>query len=366
MADVDFEDFDDGYGTATGQAASRAARFSHLVNIAGAVSSVALVIGLGVWGYKLAVRDVTGIPVFRAAEGPMRIAPENPGGEVAAHQGLAVNDVAALGTAAPPPETLILAPRPVELTAEDAAAEDLNGAAPVDPLQDTALAPVLSPVIAPDLAAAAPSEQTVLEQTAPDQLAPIQSSPAQTALEQTGPDPDAVAKALAEALATDSDATMVDEAPLDGTVTEDMAALDPNPEASATIRPRARPATIGSAADAQGTQTDPQPDLAPALAEAPAQATTTEVDAAMIPAGTRLVQLGAFDTEDQARGEWVRLNNKFAPAFAGKAMVVQAAESGGRTFYRLRAHGFADETDARGFCLTLLEQNASCIPVEQR
>lgn len=357
MADVDFEDFDDGYGTATGQVASRAARFSHVVNIAGAVSSIALVIGLGVWGYKLAVRDVTGIPVFRAAEGPMRIAPENPGGEVAAHQGLAVNDVAALGTAAPPPETLILAPRPVELTADDAAAEDLNGAAPVDPLQDTALAPV----VAPDLAAAAPLEQTVLDQTAP-----VQSATAQTALEQTGPDPDAVAKALAEALATDPDATMVDEAPLDATVTEDMAALDPNPEASATIRPRARPATLGSAADAQATQTGLQPDLAPALAEAPAQVATTEVDAAMIPAGTRLVQLGAFDTEDQARGEWVRLTNQFGPAFAGKAMVVQAAESGGRTFYRLRAHGFADETDARGFCLTLLEQNASCIPVEQR
>jgi hypothetical protein len=50
----------------------------------------------------------------------------------------------------------------------------------------------------------------------------------------------------------------------------------------------------------------------------------------------------------------------------GKALVVQAAESGGRTFYRLRAHGFADETEARGFCTTMLEQNASCIPVEQR
>jgi hypothetical protein len=52
---------------------------------------VALVVGLGVWGYKLAVRDVRGVPVIQAMDGPMRIAPEIPGGEIADHQGLAVN-----------------------------------------------------------------------------------------------------------------------------------------------------------------------------------------------------------------------------------------------------------------------------------
>ena len=34
----------------------------------------------------------------------------------------------------------------------------------------------------------------------------------------------------------------------------------------------------------------------------------------------------------------------------GKLRVIQTAESGGRTFYRLRAAGFADEADARRFC----------------
>lgn len=336
MADVDFEDFDDDFGQAERQGVARAARLSHLVNLAGAASSVALVIFLGIWGYKLAVRDVTGIPVIRAMEGPMRIAPENPGGEVAAHQGLAVNDVAAVGTAAPPTETLILAPRPVELAAEDEAAEELNGVAPADPLRDTALAPVV-----------APSAATL------------------TAEPQGGADPDAVAKALAEALATDPDLAGVEElAPAADAAQDpvlDMASLDPNPEAPA--RPRARPAGLAPAP--AGAASAPS-DTAPALAETPAPAATTEVDAAMIPAGTRLVQLGAFDTEDQARGEWVKLSNLFGPAFDGKALVVQSAESGGRTFYRLRAHGFADEAEARGFCLTLLEKNASCIPVEQR
>ena len=47
-------------------------------------------------------------------------------------------------------------------------------------------------------------------------------------------------------------------------------------------------------------------------------------------------------------------------------MVVQSAQSGGRTFYRLRAHGFAGEDDARRFCAALLAENAACIPVAQR
>ena len=58
MADVDFDEFDDGYGTTERQAAARSARFSHLVNLAGAASSVVLVIGLGIWGSSYSPRAV--------------------------------------------------------------------------------------------------------------------------------------------------------------------------------------------------------------------------------------------------------------------------------------------------------------------
>jgi hypothetical protein len=51
---------------------------------------------------------------------------------------------------------------------------------------------------------------------------------------------------------------------------------------------------------------------------------------------------------------------------AEKAMVVQPAESGGRTFYRLRAHGFEGEDDARRFCSAFVSENAVCIPVPQK
>ena len=60
MADIDFDDFDQDYPV------TRSAAPSRWVNVIGATCSVALVLGLVVWGYKLAVRDVNGVPVVRA------------------------------------------------------------------------------------------------------------------------------------------------------------------------------------------------------------------------------------------------------------------------------------------------------------
>ena len=57
---------------------------------AGAVVSLALLAGVVVWAYKLGSQDAREVPVIRAAEGPTRIAPEEPGGVRFEHQGLAV------------------------------------------------------------------------------------------------------------------------------------------------------------------------------------------------------------------------------------------------------------------------------------
>ena len=319
MADADFDGLGSGY-TARDGARPKAQRF---VRLAGGLTSLALVVGLAVWGYRLAVRDVRGVPVIQALEGPMRIAPEDPGGEIADHQGLAVNAVAAVGTAAPPPEKLILAPRPVDL-----AEGDVPGLSGLEPQ-------------VPELPAAAPSPATDLALAA----APTVESASPTEI--------AVDAALAEALGEFPAEAAEPPAPLPDVV------QDPVPLGGITVspRPRARP---GSAAAA----TKPAPvagDGATAAMAAP-----NEVDPATIPAGTRLVQFGAFDTADEARVEWTRLAGLFGELMGGKGMVLQPAESGGRTFYRLRAHGFGDEADARRFCSAFVAQGATCIPVPQR
>jgi hypothetical protein len=87
------------------------------------------------------------------------------------------------------------------------------------------------------------------------------------------------------------------------------------------------------------------------------------VDVESIPTGTRLVQLGAFESPEVARSQWQQISGKFEDYFEGKSRVVQRAESGGKTFYRLRAMGFTDLSDARRFCTALLSGQADCIPV---
>ena len=312
MADADFDGFGGGFST-TGQAG--AANLQRWTSIAGALSSVVLIVGLGFWGYKLAMRDVTGVPVVLALEGPMRVAPDNPGGSEADYQGLAVNEVAAVGTASPPAERLILAPRPVELTLEDASG--LQG----QPAPD--VAPAVAVAANPDLALAA---VPVTESADPTEVA--------------------VAAALAEALAEGDPAA---------------------PEPGAEVTLMTDPAQAGAMTRSPRPIPRPGKAAAGALAPAPvAQAASVEIDPNTLAAGTRLVQFGAFDTVDEAKLEWTRLQGNFTDLMAGKDMVVQPAESGGRTFYRLRAHGFEDEADARRFCSAFIAENAACIPVAQR
>jgi hypothetical protein len=306
MADANYV----GYGAPPSAVGSgQAGRTQKIINIAGAAGSVALIVAMGWWGYDLAMRDLRGVPVVRALEGPMRIAPDDPGGEVVDHQGLSVNDVAAEGGAAPPADRLILAPKPVELTLEDSAGLAAPPAAPETAMQPARL-------------------------DTPSAVTPV-----------AGGTDAAVEAALAEALG-------IDEATPEETV--EVAALDaaglPPPEGAVTRSPRPLP----------------RPDRAMQPVAAATPVKPEVVDPATLAPGTRLVQFGAYDSEAEAEAEWMRLAGRFGDLMAGKAMVIQTAESGGRTFYRLRAHGFEGEDDARRFCSALVTEGAGCIPVAHR
>ena len=91
----------------------------NVAQLAGAGVSLALIIGLCVWGYRLMVRDVSGVPVIRAMSEEARLVPEDPGGQLAMHQGHAVNTVTADGSAAAPADRLVLPPGAMELADED-------------------------------------------------------------------------------------------------------------------------------------------------------------------------------------------------------------------------------------------------------
>jgi len=277
--------------------------FSTLFNWLGAIMSVALIAGMAVWGYQLAMRDVTGVPVVRALEGPMRIAPEDPGGERAAHQGLAVNSVAADGAAAGPADRLVLAPAPLDLTDED--------------LPRPSLAASATPAAEP-------------AQPAPGDILALANSLAQDATP------------LGDVIEQPEQTAGIIPASIRGVSRSPM----PSPRPLGDLTAQAVANTVAFASSGNATQ--------------------AEIDPSTIAVGTRLVQFGAYDSPEAARGEWDKLNAKFADFLREKSRVVQKAESGGKTFYRLRAMGFADINDARRFCSAMLAERQACIPVVTR
>ena len=171
MGELDFDDFEDAV-IAPVRDDARAARMGRWLNYAGAASSVALVVLLAVWGTKLVLRDVNGVPVMRALEGAMRVAPSDPGGELATNQGLSVNAVASTGVASPVADQVVLAPAATALTEDDAA-----GLA--QPVGGVAAAPAQTPVISADATAltgpatGANPVPAVVDAAAPAENAPV-------------------------------------------------------------------------------------------------------------------------------------------------------------------------------------------------
>jgi hypothetical protein len=278
-----------------------------LMQSAGALLSVALILGSGAWIWQMMQRDVAGVPVVRALEGPLRVAPEIPGGRQAEHQGLAVTQLAGSQEAAVPSD-IVLAPPAPELQLDDVPA----------PFVD-----------APQFAGGPQEGQPIL--AALQQAIDMPGFPA---------DPLGINNPTARAVAASPR-----PAPRRGS---------PGPQLAAA------PAIAAPGALALD-------DLAASVASSVALGLSgtqdIDIDPATIGPGTRLVQLGAYDDAASARQAWDQLRQRFSPLLDDRGRVIEAAHSGGSVFYRLRAHGFSDERDARRFCAALVDQQIDCIPV---
>lgn len=332
------DDWDDhGYhahAEAVVEAPSLLGRVSRLTHYLGALISVGLIVILAVWGYKLVVRDVSGVPVIRAVEGEARTAPDNPGGELATHTGLAVSTVAA-GKDAEPVDRVAIAPQATGLQSQDVAMGKLGATAqaPSHPVELPLPDDTARVIAQPDGAAVATVPGSVED-------APISDAPAAEAsvnevvtdLAGNEARDVAISTALAEAAAVPA-AGAIAQSPRPAPRPRRVAATAPVVEAAPPAAAESRPA--------------PPPEAAPAKPAA---------------SGSALVQIGAFDSDALAKGEWERVSGKLGTLFAGKSRIVQEAQSGGRTFWRLRAGGFASKTEARQFCAALIAEGIDCIP----
>jgi hypothetical protein len=245
-------------------------------------------------------------------EGPARIQPDDPGGRTAAHQGLELNNVLA-GQPAPVPrstsgaETVVT---PVALTDEDAPQGELILAAPERPLDDPALGAL---DFTPD--ADAPG----LVQPAPDLGGAPAASPKDL---------------VAELLQSEATADAVEVSP-----------------AAAGPRPLRRPTDLRVARATAPITTDAAP-----AATGPREVTS-------VSSGARLIQLGAFDSEDITRAAWAQMVARNGDLLGGKSLYIERTTSNARVFYRLRVAGFDSTAQTGQICEQLRSRGIDCIPV---
>ncbi|MBC9246679.1 SPOR domain-containing protein [Paracoccus sp. 11-3] len=330
------------------------ARISRLTHYLGALASVALMIGLLVWGWQLVSRDVSGVPVIKAIAGDARTTPENPGGELTSYTGYAVNGVAE-GADHQPVDQVAIAPAATGLSEEDVAMGNLGATArqpensseiplsfdgePIVPMSDSEARALAQEQAAAEAERLAMANQAIANATISD--APAAEGPInEVVTDETGApaQTDAISAALIEAQAAANP----------GVLTE-----SPRP----APRPRAtRVASAGTTAtDARPAAPVERPAEAPAArpaAAAPAQAVSSVSGA--------VVQLGAFDSNAIASNEWNRLAGKFN-SFGGKQQVIQEHVKNGRTFWRLRVGGFGSLGEARDFCNALKSGGTDCL-----
>ena len=279
----------------------------------GTALSLCLLAGAIGWSYQLIVRDINQIPIVRAQLGPLRVAPDNPGGLTAANQGLSVTQLAVSEKPllsneihlAPAAEILNADNLALQIT-EDVKSNKDNQTFEIKEVnaENTLNLTVVSNKIEADSRS---KEEEVLSQVAFSQK--------KMEIE------NAVSLALS---------------------------IANNPVASPTsLRPKIRPMVF----------------LANNKTTVDGVASNEIISEP--PMGSALVQLGAFESMKLASSEWQRFEKLLGSMLISKNMVVQKAERGGKIFYRLRAAGFDDISDARQFC-TAISDKVACIPVVTR
>src|SRR6056300_1349714 len=292
-------------------------RIKNVIYLGGAAVSLGLIAGAVYWGVTMTQRDISKIPVLAARAEPMRVAPENPGGQAADHMDLTVSRVAA-AEVPQSVDSVVVASMPPDLDDSDAPQAELIAA------QQTQALTIEQEKAAFDMNALADAMTQGVE--------PLSELPQESAT------PNIVQGNIDDALRL----ALSDQATSGPLVVDGLVQV--------SLRPKARPALQQAKVIA---------------AAAPADAVSPNPTAPKVVVGSALVQLGAFDTSQAAQDEWDQLAAALTAVIGDRKPVIEQANSGGRPFYRLHAAGFQDLADARRFC-SAVASKTDCIPVLAR
>ena len=279
----------------------------------GAALSFFLLVGAIGWSYQLIVRDINQIPVVRAQLGPLRVAPDDPGGLTAANQGLSVTQLAVNEKPLLSNE-IHLAP----------AAEILN-------------AEHLALQVTEDVKSNIDDGAFEIKEVNAENSINLKEVSNEIEVD-TGSNKEVVHSKVAFSQK---------KIEIENAVSLALSITDDPVDSLTLLRPKIRPMTFRLNNKTTGDQV------------------VNNEPISNLPMGSAVVQLGAFENKNLAKSEWQRFEKLLGSILFSKKMIVQKAESGGKIFYRLRASGFDDISDARQFC-SAISDRVACIPVVTR
>ena len=282
------------------------------LNIVGAVISLIVFLGIVGWGAQMISRDSSGAPVLQALDGPMRISPEDPGGVMASHQGLTVNEVASSQKKLPLEDRLRLAPRAINLQSEDQ---------PISLL-------LVSKVSSMDASLLSSTSQGTIDSEVELTIANVNGN---SIKEPLLPTISASQKVNTEIL------IIKEDLPADSSLVSSYIGSGP------TQSPRPRIRSLAS------------------IVSSVSKSVTVKPQA--ISQGKPMAQLGAFGSKSIAMQAWSDLLQIHGDYLTGKKHIILRAEVGGGTIYRLRVNGFLNMAAAKHFCKVLNRQNTECYSV---
>ena len=285
-----------------------------IFSIFGAVISLNLILWAGYWTYNIISRDINGIPIVAAQPGPLRVAPDTPGGIEAENIELAVTKIASQELP-PNPKAVELAPGTEKLTPDDLTIFQAIKQKKIIDRQAALNNQIHLGVIEPNL-----SKEISLE--------PVNTVTNTANYSITENQSELVAAALALALKPSADNLIANAAAQNK---------------FKQIKPRLRP---GSLLEASVSTTETV--IRPALAS--------------VETGLAVVQFGTFATETVAFEEWDRLSKNLSVILDGRPKYVERIKRNGNEIYRLRLGGFVNIDDASRFCSAVISQE-NCVPV---
>ncbi|MEE9454255.1 MAG: SPOR domain-containing protein [Paracoccaceae bacterium] len=295
-----------------------------LVRWVGAIMSVGLVLGIVYWAYSLGQRDALEVPVIRAMAGDARITPDDPGGAQADHQGLAVNEVLADATPEVINANATLAPEPQSVASEDESMAVLE-----------TIPPEPAPEPAPDTEPAQESAQEPMR---------VDASVVLTEILPDEPEPQ-----------PQSEVDNVPRTTVDGTVV-------PERRPDSFSPPRSESDVISDEIEGLLQEILPEEGDRSDFVPEPARPDPLFGNPALDP-GEVLVQLGAYNSLEDAQNAWVHFKSDHRDLLAGLQRFIAPVEAGGRVLYQLRAAGFNDLNETQSLCTTLGARGVDCYAV---